>query len=202
MTIALLTADALFRLIFSALGQVPNGSAWSFVLLLYGILSLVGACIGVSLFKSRATKIRRIAHLIAAISSGALLGFFYAGSASGKNPNLAIGGAVVAGLGMVGLSQGSRPAWIQTAIATLTTVTVYAAAFLLGATASSSLSAQQFDLGLICAIGCLVYVGLAWSQLKAVVRSLKLAATTSFEGADLTAAIFDRTERDRGDSPH
>jgi uncharacterized protein YjbI with pentapeptide repeats len=197
-TIALFVTDALFRLIFSALGQIPNSPAWSFVLLLYGVLSWVGASMGVSVFNAIPAKIRHIAHLIAAILSGALLGFFYAGSASGNNPNLAIGGAVVAGLGMAGLSQGVSLAWIQTAIATLTTVTVYAAAFLLGATASISLSAQQFGLGVICAIGCLGCVGLAWSQFKAVVRSLKRCANTSFEGAELTGAKFDRADGDSG----
>ena len=86
MTIAigLLVTDALSRLIFSALGQIPNSPAWSFVLLLHGVLSLAGATAGVSSLNNISLKISRIARLVSAASSGALLGFFYAGKRFGK----------------------------------------------------------------------------------------------------------------------
>lgn len=192
--IALWVADALSRLIFSALGQLPNSRAWSFVLLLYGVLSLAGVSTGVGLSNRISVKTSRIASLVSAALSGALLGFLYAGSASGNNPSSAIAGAVAAGLVMVIGSLWIDWTLLQIAIATVQTVTVYAAAFLLGATASMSLSAQQFDIGLTCAIAALVYVWLAFKSLKGVVRSLKLAATTTFKGADLTQAQFDQAD--------
>ena len=189
--ISLLVADALSRLIFSALGQIPNSPAWSFVLHLYGVLNLAGASAGVSSLNKISLKISRISMLVSAASSGALLGFFYAGSASGNNPNLAIAGAVAAGLVMVVGSIFVDRALIQIAIATVITVTVYAAAFLLGATAAMSLSAQQLGIGFTCAIASLIYAWLTLNSLKAIVRSVKLASTTSFKGANLIQARFD-----------
>ena len=76
MAIALFVGDALSRLIFSALGQIPVGAAWSFVLVLYGVLSLVSASAGVSLLINIPLKISRLAGTVSAVMSGTLLGFF------------------------------------------------------------------------------------------------------------------------------
>ena len=189
--IALLVGNALSRLIFGALGQIPNSSAWSFVLILYGTLSLAGVSAGISLLKSIPLRTSRLASILSAVSSGALLGFFYAGSASGNNPSIAIAGAVSTGLLMLLASVFLHQALVKIAITTITTVTSYGAAFLLGATASVSLSAQQFAIGFICAIATLAYVWLTLNSLKLILQLLKLASTTSFKGADLTDARFD-----------
>ena len=189
--IALLVGDAVSRLIFGALGQIPNSSAWSFVLVLYGVLGLAGASAGISSLKSISLKTSRLAGTLSAVLSGALLGFFYAGSASGNNPSIAIGGTIAAGLVMFAASVFLHQALIKIAIATLTTVTTYGAAFMLGATASASLSAQH-GIGFAYAIAAFVYVWLALNSLKSMIRSLKLASTTSFKGANLTDARFDQ----------
>ena len=189
--IALLVGDAVSRLIFGALGQIPNSSAWSFVLVLYGVLGLAGASAGISSLKSISLKTSRLAGTLSAVLSGALLGFFYAGSASGNNPSIAIGGAIAAGLVMFAASVFLHQALIKIAIATLTTVTTYGAAFMLGATASASLSAQH-GIGFAYAIAAFVYVWLTLNSLKSMIRSLKLASTTSFKGANLTDARFDQ----------
>ncbi len=196
--IALLIADALSRLIFSALGQIPDGSAWSLVLVLYGVLSLAGASAGVSLLKNISLKISRLAGTVSAVVSGALLGFFYAGSASGNNPTVAIAGAIAAGLVLLVACVFGHQTLIKIAIATLTTVTTYAAAFLLGATASVSLSAQQ-SIGFAWAIAALIYVWLTLNSLKSILRSLKLASTTSFQGTNLTDARFDQADLNHTD---
>ncbi len=189
--IALLVGDALSRLIFGALGQIPNSSAWLFVLVLYGVLGLAGASAGISSLKSISLKTSRLAGVFSAVLSGAWLGFFYAGSASGNNPSIAIAGAMSAGLVMGVASVFLHQSWIKIAIATIPTVTTYGAAFLLGATASVSLSAQH-SIGFAYAIATFVYVWLTLSSLKSIIRSLNLASTTSFKGANLTNARFDQ----------
>ena len=197
--IALLVGDALSRLIFGALGQIPNSSAWSFVLILYGVLSLAGASAGISSLNSISLKASRFAGTFSAVLSGALLGFFYAGSASKNNPSLAIAGAISASLVMLAASVFFQQALIRIAIATIATVTTYGAAFLLGATASVSFSADQVAIGITCAIATLVYILLTLNLLKSILRSLKLAATTSFKGANLTNARFDQANLNHTD---
>ncbi len=197
--IALLVGNALSRLIFGALGQIPNSSAWSFVLILYGTLSLAGVSAGISSLKSIPLKASRLASTSSAVLSGALLGFFYAGSVSGNNSSIAIAGAVSVSLLMLIASVFLHQALIKIAIAAITTVTSYGAAFLLGATASMSLSTQQLGIGFAFAIATFVYVWLTLNGLKLVMRSLKLASTTSFKGADLTDARFDQADLNHTD---
>ena len=88
---------------------------------------------------------------------------------------------------------------IKIAIVNITTVTSYGAAFLLGATASMSLSTQQLGIGFVCAIATFAYVWLTLNSLKSIIRSLKLSSTTSFKGANLTDARFDRADLNRID---
>jgi len=221
--IALLVGDALSRLIFGALGQIPGSSAWSFVLVLYGVLSAVAVSSGISSLAtnlsrdSRSLKalsfvqsvplyvgsrslngipptIRKIARTFSAVLSGALLGFFYAGSASGNNSTLEIAGAIAASLLMFFASIFLSQAWVKLTILTIATVTIYSAAFLLGATASIHLSAQQIGMGTMMAIASLLCVWLTLNSLKQILRSLKLLSTTSFNGANLLTARFDRAE--------
>ena len=168
------------------------------MLALYGVLSLAGVSAGISSFKRIPLKTSRLAGTFSAVLSGALLGFFYAGSASGNNPTIAIVGAMFAGLVMLAASVLLHQI-IKIAIVTITTVTSYGAAFLLGATASMSLSTQQLGIGFVCAIATFAYVWLTLNSLKSIIRSLKLASTTSFKGANLTDARFDRADLNRID---
>ena len=192
--IALLVGDALSRLIFGALGQIPGSSAWSFVLVLYGVLSAVAVSSGISSLNGIPPTIRKIARTFSAVLSGALLGFFYAGSASGNNSTLEIAGAIAASLLMFFASIFLSQAWVKLTILTIATVTIYSAAFLLGATASIHLSAQQIGMGTMMAISSLLCVWLTLNSLKQILRSLKLLSTTSFNGANLLTARFDRAE--------
>ncbi len=192
--IALLVGDALSRLIFSALGQIPGSSAWSFVLVLYGVLCSVAVSSGISSSKRISLPIRKMARTLSTVLSGALLGFFYAGSASGNNSTLAIAGAIAAGLLMLFANIFLAQEWVKVTIATITTVTIYGAAFLLGATASIHLSAQQIGMGTITAIAALMFAWLTLNSLKQILRSLQLLSTTSFKGANLLNAQFDHAE--------
>ncbi len=192
--IALLVGDALSRLIFSALGQIPGSSAWSFVLVLYGFLTATAVSSGISSSNGIPLTIRKIARTFSAVLSGALLGFFYAGSASGNNSTVAIAGAVAASLLMFFASVFLPQAWVKLTILTIATVTTYGAAFLLGATASIHLSAQQIGMGTMMAIASLLCVWLTLNSLKQILRSLKLLSTTSFKGANLLNARFDHAE--------
>ena len=164
------------------------------MLVLYGVLSAVAVSSGIGSLKSIPLIIRKVARTFSAVLSGALLGFFYAGSASGNNSTLAIAGAVAAGSLMFFASVFLPQAWVKLTIATITTVTTYGAAFLSGATASIHLSAQQIGVGTVAAIASLIFVGLTLNSLKQILRSLQLLSTTSFKGANLLNARFDHAE--------
>ncbi|MEG3978464.1 pentapeptide repeat-containing protein, partial [Microcoleus sp. herbarium8] len=78
--ICLVVGDVVTRLILGTQGQVLGSRSWSFVLLLYGVLSAAGLAGAIARTQPPTSKIGRFAGTISAILSGALLGFFYAGT--------------------------------------------------------------------------------------------------------------------------
>jgi Pentapeptide repeats (8 copies) len=181
-------ADALTRLILGAVGQIPGQSAWAFVLLLYAVL--IGAGLAATL---GATQRMQSATRLAGVLVGALLGFFYAGTFTQNNPQAALIGMIVGGGGM-GLVQW-RVRWPPMAIATATAnaLMTYGATFMLSATASATLSTQPGLVGMLWGGLTVLYLGFTLITCRQIRRAFQAAAGTSFYGADLTDAKFDRT---------
>jgi hypothetical protein len=173
--IAVLYFDTLSRMIYSALGQTAGGRAWNFVLILYGVITIAGLTTGLSRMPGSGQK---WLYRLSAACSGALLGF----GGSGRwltgllqpwlspdrllklslNPQVATVGAVIGTVLLLGLAWSVHPAAIAQPLAQATigqrviwlaqTLTTYAATFLLGVTALTLLSVQQWPLGL-CLLG-------------------------------------------------
>lgn len=189
--VLLVVGDAVFRLIFGAIGQTPEDKAWGFVLLLYGVLSLAGASAGVAAIALSKSRARKLADPVTVCLTGALWGFFQAGSATDNNPMAAIAGAVLGGACFLGVSLGWRGGWIAVAIAAMGSLVAYGAAFLLGTLAIGGLNVQLWGWGMLLTLLTLGYLGLTWQCLLRLIQAIQKAGGTSFRGADLTGAQFD-----------
>jgi len=189
--ICLVVGDVLTRLILGAQGQVPGSGSWPFVLLLYGVLSAAGFASAIASKQPKTSKAGRLARTISAILSGALLGFFYAGTATNNNSQAAIAGMAIGGVLMFFVSSRIRGQFAQVAIASAGSVATYAAAFLCSATASAFLSTHKLFWGMCFGLLSLLYLWFAFVSFSAIVREIGNAEGTSFRGANLADAKFD-----------
>jgi len=187
----LVVGDVLTRLILAAQGQVPGSRSWPLVLLLYGVLSAAGFASAIASKQPKTSKAGRLARTISAILSGALLGFFYAGTATNNNSQAAIAGMAIGGVLMFFVSSPIRSQFAQVAIVSAGSVATYAAAFLFSATASAFLSTHKLFWGMCFGLLSLLYLWFAIVSFSAIVREIGNAEGTSFRGANLADTKFD-----------
>lgn len=168
----LIVGDALTRLILGAQGQIPESRGWSFVLLLYGVLSVAGCACAIASKQPKTSKLARFAGTISAVLSGALLGFFYAGTATNNNSTAALAGMIFGGGLMLVISLRVRWQIVKVAIASAGSVSTYGAAFLFSATASAFLSTGQLFWGGFFSLVSLLYFWLACVSFAATIREI------------------------------
>ncbi|MCC3444098.1 MAG: pentapeptide repeat-containing protein [Microcoleus sp. PH2017_03_ELD_O_A] len=192
--ICVIVGDVLTRLILGTQGQVPGSRSWPFVLLLYGVLGAAGIAGAIARTQPPTSKVGRLAGTISAILSGALLGFFYAGTATKNNSQAALAGMAIGGVLMFFVSSRMRHQFAKIAIVAARSVATYGGAFLFSATASAFLSTQKLFLGTCFALLSLLYFWFSFVSFSAIVREIANAEGTSFTGANLSGAKFDRTD--------
>ena len=190
--VALVTANAFSQMIFGVLGRTAAERGWSFVIALYVSLAIAGTfCAARAMTGSRSIA-GRVATIVSGAASGALLGFFYGGSTTNNNAQMAIAGAVMGGLVIaiaIIFRVGSR--FIAVAVLVAGAVAGYGFAFLVGTIAITYLSVQKLVGGIIWGTLSIAYIGLTITSLTLTVREIRDACGTSFRGADLTNARFD-----------
>ncbi|MGL5058731.1 MAG: pentapeptide repeat-containing protein [Microcoleus sp.] len=192
--VCLVVGDVVTRLILGTQGQVPESRNWSFVLLLYAVLSVAGCACAIASKQPKTLKVSRFARTISAILSGALLGFFFTGTATNNNPAAALVGMVVGGILMFFVNSRMRWQVVKIAIAAAGSVSTYGAAFLFSATASAFLSTGQLLWGGFFSLVFLLYFWFTCVSFAATIGDIVNAEGTSFRGANLTDAKFDRTD--------
>jgi Pentapeptide repeats (8 copies) len=198
--IAGVIGDALTRLMFGALGQTPETPAWLFVLLLSAVLMLAGLAVAVSAVSK--TRLGRWSSHLGGILAGALVGFFYAGQMAANNPLVALLGMGVGGI-MSGICQlRIRRAAMLLTTATATVVMTYGATFWLSATASLYLSTQHWLMGSLVSLTTLMYLGFTLMAMQRLQQAWQRTVGTSFWGANLTDASFDRVPLKNTDFSH
>lgn len=185
--------DAVMRLVYGSLGQTSDERAWSYVLVLCGVLGIAGAVSAARSFMSRKSRLAGLAGHLTASLSAALLGFYYAGSLAGNNPQAATAGAIGGGALLLLIS-----IWLKMPIVTIATTTAgavaaYGAAFFSGAWAIAFLSTRSGVWGLLLSAVSLLYFWLTVRSLILLARQFRYAIGTSFWGANLTNAQFDGT---------
>ena len=192
--------DALLRLIFGTLGQIPENGKWSFVLLLFAVLTTTGAAVTLHTFTKN--PIGRWSGQLSGILAGALMGFFYGGQLTNNNASAALLGMVLGGI-LVGLIQVQvhRPV-VAIATATAALLMTYGATFLLSATASIYLSTAHWGLGSCFSLGTIAYLGSSLLAVRQIQTAVQQTVGTSFRGANLTQANFDRVTLQNADFSH
>ncbi|MGK7899992.1 MAG: pentapeptide repeat-containing protein [Hormoscilla sp.] len=189
LVVAALTFNAISDMVFGALGTNPQHPAWRFVLALY--VSLAIAVFAVLPQRRWPPPVQGVT-LLPAVTTGALLGFYYGGILADKEPQIAIISATFAGL-TIGIIRLARPhATLMVSLITIIgTVAAYGITFTVVGLASAALSTGN----LLPAIGwgtlSLLYFILTLKGLQTSSQTLKQAASTRFSPADLTYLTFD-----------
>lgn len=174
--VAALVLEGILKTGFGALGQTPGDPAWSYVIALLVTWGISGAgSVGKALLPP---KIGSISEMISAVASGAFLGFFYAGVFTEKNPQAAIGGAVVGGiLALVAAIVWRHQLVWGMVVAIAGALHGYGFALLVGTQAIDRLVAGLFWGGTIWGVICIVYLFFTLNSLRLVVQILgKLSA--------------------------
>jgi hypothetical protein len=188
--VALLIGDASLRLIFGSIGQSPDDRSWTYVLVLYAVLSLTGLTMGSWTIAKLPFRLQMLAGQTTGALSGALLGFFQVGSAANNHPSAAIAGAIGGALLGFSLSFWLKRTSVAIGLAAAGTVVTYGATFFIGTTALSFLSVQRFQWGILLSLPTVLYLWLTWRSLRFISWQIRTAIGTSFRGADLTNANF------------
>lgn len=189
--VALPVAEAMTRTVFGALGQTVQSRAWPYVLALYISMGIAGAGSAARVATGTKSIAGVVAGTLSATASFALVGFYYGGSATGNNPQVAVAAAIGAGVLMAIASFRFRTGAMAVAVAVAGAVTGYGFAFLVGASAIAFLSVQKLVWGVFWSIVSLAYIWLTINSLTLAVKQIKIFAGTSFRDASLTNARFD-----------
>jgi hypothetical protein len=193
--VALWMGHIVSQLVISSLGQTMDDRAWQFVVLLYVVLGLAGLS---NALQNRAVLPRRSLAILAGALPVALVGFFYAGTASDNNPTVAAIGAVVGAA--IGIAGSGRRFYVITTAAGA--VCAYGFTFWLGSTAIALMTVQRFVWGIPIAILTCCWLWLTWRCCCLILDRIQQTIGTSFRGADLTHAKFDQMPLPNTDFSH
>ncbi|NEP15825.1 MAG: pentapeptide repeat-containing protein [Leptolyngbya sp. SIO4C1] len=184
---AVLMFNAVSRLAFAVLGQTVQDPTWPYALALYVNLAIAG----ITVPRGRRPW-QQLTVGITAAAAGALLGFYYVGSLSGNSARPALLGAAIGGLSLaiVRLWQLHR-GLVAAAMVVSNAIAAYGFAFLAIGLASAGFSTGHLGLGALWGGLTAVYFSLSLRGLLQCDRSLRFAAATKFQGADLTDAVFE-----------
>lgn len=187
---ALVSANGVSRLAFAALGQTPEQSAWSSVVILHLFAGVAGIGAASRVLLGLDSKIGKVGMYLSGLCSGALTGFFYAGNYSGLNVQVAIAGAVAGAVLVAVLSWFVRKPMVVLILA-MGAVAAYGFAFLIWTVAIACLNTQRYLSGF--GLGALS-LGSVWCvvcSLRAAGYEIRQVIGTSFQGANITNARFD-----------
>jgi hypothetical protein len=181
--VALLAANAVSSTIFGVLGQTAEDPAWSYALVLYIVLGLATTAAALRAIAStqKNKRIENAARIISGAMSGALLGFFYGGSCTGNNAQIAIASAVIGGsIAAILLARSfsknaaiAKTRLIVMAAAVAETVSVYGFALLAGAMAIALFSGQHLVWGAVWGVISLGTLRLTIDSLMLAVKQVR-----------------------------
>jgi hypothetical protein len=188
----LLAGNAISTLVAGSLGQTPTDKAWAYVVALVICLGVAGGLAGIH--SKISPSFKRWSDLVAGSLATAVVGFYYAGSVTDKDPRWAIAGAVV-GAG-VALAWGWRQTISSTiAFQMMTTLAAYGFSFLVGATAIALVNVGNWLPGILVSLVSLLFLWLTWRGWVGLGKLIFQTPGTSFQGANLTQAHFSQGVR-------
>ena len=171
--IALFACHTVSILLFAVLGLAPSSPKWLFAPILAIALAIAGAGVGLQTFRLSPRR-RWLAGIASGGASGVILGFYSIGQLGGKQMLWAIGGAIAGGVllgGLAGWADGRPGQWFWgLAIASVSVVCAYGAAFGFGAWALAAVSAQRWGLAILFGLVTGLYLWLTRRSLGWIYR--------------------------------
>ncbi|MEO1403284.1 MAG: pentapeptide repeat-containing protein [Cyanobacteria bacterium J06635_1] len=188
--VVILAFNAISHMLFGALGTTSENPAWRFVVALYVSLAIAGL---VALPRGCWPRPVRSLWTLPIAAAGALLGFYYGGIAATEDPQIAIVAASLAGLsaGLMCVAR-SQASWFTGLMTIVGAVAAYGVAFAAVGMASAGFSTGHILVGLGWSLLALLYFALALKGLEDSRQSLVRAASTQFQGTDLSQTHFDK----------
>ncbi|AFY52934.1 putative low-complexity protein [Rivularia sp. PCC 7116] len=187
----IVTFHAVSSMIFGVIERQKESPVWVYGVALSISLVIAGiAGVVMSLAKKKST-LQRIAIIISGATSGAILGFFYGGTAAGgKNPQIAIASAAIGALIVAISSFCFQKGFMPIILSAAATIITYAFAFLSGTRAIAFLSTQNLIWGFSITFLSLTYIGFTLISLHYLIKEITSFSVTSFRGCDITNASF------------
>lgn len=184
-----LAFHAISQMLFGVLGLTAAAPTYPYLIALLGFLASAGGSCAIC-------QRRRRLRPIAALTTGALLGFFYGGVMMESDPQAAVITAAILGTLTVIVSCVTRTRLITMAIYTVGGCAAYGFCFFSGTRASGLLNVQQFLAAGGWSVLSLVFLGLTLRIIANILTELKDFAHTSWRGADVSNASFDGIQLD------
>lgn len=160
--VSILALDAITTMLFGSLGKTPESSDWNYILALYIFLASLGAISLVANLEKSKLKVFQILQAIAKILSVtlscALIGFYYGGSLTNNNLQVAIFAALaLAVLGTIlSLRQNQM---IFAAVNPVPIISAYGFAYYAGTKAIALFYGSRLLGGILWGLICLAYLG-------------------------------------------
>lgn len=201
--VAIINFVAISQMSFGVVEKTPEDTTWSFKIALFVSLALAGLSSGIASFFQNSPTWKRLMKITSGAASAALLGFYYGGSSTGNNPQLAIASAAIAAIisavicfvfgspsqGFYGKIMGNTLTNI--AIAMAGSINNYGLAFLISSLSAIYLSSGNLLLGIFYTILALIMVGMSLLCFTQVIKEINSVTITSFQHANLLDAKFD-----------
>ena len=165
----ILAVNAISVMLFSSLGKTAGNSGWNYVLTLYSFL----AAIGITYYLAIANLVKsNWFDLISALLSGALLGFYFGGIASDKDPQIATIGAIALSI-LFGIGFWQKYQFLSVAVGFIATVAAYGFAFFAGTQSLSLFDVSTIFPGIIWGLVCLIYIAITINNLTKGINLIK-----------------------------
>ena len=173
--IGYLAFDALSIMLFNSLGTTPESSSWNYVLLLYFFIAIIGVINTLANTKSNlqfGNSFKPVAAILSVTLSFALLGFYYGGSISKNDPQIAAITAILLGLLGTILSLRKNQLAIN-ASGIVATLAAYSFAFYAGTNAAAYLSLFKWFEGILWSVICWLYIQFTIANFNSVRKNYK-----------------------------
>lgn len=186
---------AVSQMLFGVIERTPESPVWVYGIALSTSLAIAGIACAVISLANKKSFLQRIAIILSGASLGAILGFYYGGTAAGgKNAQVAIASAFIGALIMAISSFYLKKGFMLIVLSLAGSITSYGFAFLSGTRAIAFLSTQNFLWGFAGSFLSLTYIGLTLISLKYTLKEITTHSVTSFRGSDLTNANFNNAK--------
>jgi len=188
----LVTSNAISVMVFGSLGKTADNTGWSYVVALCIVLATTGLTAYLADFRGLKSRLFQSTCLfVSTLLGGAILGFYYGGTASNNNPQFATIAAITFGL-IFGICTWQKYQIISVAAAFISALAAYGFGLYAGTRGIASLSASINLGGMIWVAVCLVYIAIALENFLTGVNKIIEYATQNNSSSSLDVTTISK----------